>query len=107
MPKIANFFLFPVLARPASDNQSMPRFLSGNNRPLLWAAIGYAVLLNLGGCASFDPVPIDQVPFKERAQTKESEVIRLTVAVLSNEETEQVFGLPLADQAAPLPRYPK
>ena len=98
MPKTTNSSLFTVLDRPTSHTRSTRLFLAGTIRPLFWAAIGVALLLNLGGCASFDPVPIDQVPFKERAQTKESEEIKLTVAVLSNEETEQVFGLPLADQ---------
>ena len=47
------------------------------------------------GCASFDPRPMEEVPFKERAQTQQKGNIRVTAAVLSAQESEQVFGVPL------------
>jgi LssY C-terminus len=50
------------------------------------------------GCASFQPVPIEQVRFKQRAETQERDGLRVTVAVLSREESKQVFGLDLAEK---------
>ncbi len=41
-------------------------------------------------------MPIDQVPFKDRLQRKESDDLVVSASVLSTEETRQVFGLPLA-----------
>jgi hypothetical protein len=52
-------------------------------------------LLTFNGCATFNPRPIDEVPFKERAQTQVENNIRVTAAVLSAEESEAVFGVPL------------
>ncbi|MCK5554382.1 MAG: hypothetical protein KAJ09_14620, partial [Deltaproteobacteria bacterium] len=47
------------------------------------------------GCATFNPRPIDEVPFRERAQTQYENNVRVTAAVLSAEESEAVFGVPL------------
>ncbi len=47
------------------------------------------------GCASFKPTPIDQIPFKERADTQERNGIRVSVSVLSREEARQAFGVNL------------
>ncbi len=52
-------------------------------------------LLTFYGCATFNPRPIDEVPFKERAQTQVENNIRVTAAVLSAQESEAVFGAPL------------
>ncbi|MGD9041605.1 MAG: LssY C-terminal domain-containing protein [Desulfobacteraceae bacterium] len=51
--------------------------------------------LTASGCASFNPRPIDQVPFKARAQTKSENNVRVTAAVLSAEEAKAVFDLDL------------
>lgn len=51
--------------------------------------------LTLYGCASFNPRPIDEVPFKVRAQTQSQNNVRVTAAVLSAEETKAVFDLDL------------
>jgi hypothetical protein len=51
--------------------------------------------LTVYGCASFNPRPIDQVPFKERAQTQSENNVRVTAAVLSAEESKAVFDLDL------------
>jgi hypothetical protein len=51
--------------------------------------------LTVFGCASFNPRPIDQVPFKERAQTQSENNIRVTAAVLSAQEAKAVFDLDL------------
>lgn len=52
-------------------------------------------LLLLGGCVSFEPKPIDGIPFKERLQTQEKDGIRIFTTVLSGEEARQAFGVDL------------
>lgn len=52
------------------------------------------VLLTIG-CASFAPVPIDQVGFLERAQTQTANGITVKVAVLSANETVAAFDAKL------------
>ncbi len=52
-------------------------------------------LLTFGGCAVFNPRPIYEVPFKERARTQVKNNVRVTAAVLSAEESKAVFGVPL------------
>lgn len=47
------------------------------------------------GCATFKPQPMDEVPFKDRAVTQEKGQVRVTAAVLSEEESQAVFGVPL------------
>jgi hypothetical protein len=47
------------------------------------------------GCATFNPRSMDEVPFRERAQTQYENNVRVTAAVLSAEESEAVFGVPL------------
>ena len=51
--------------------------------------------LTLYGCASFNPRPIDEVPFKARAQTQSENNVRVTAAVLSAKEAKAVFDLDL------------
>ncbi len=48
------------------------------------------------GCASFDPRPLEEIPFLERAQTQEREGVRVTVAVPSRGEARRAFGVDLA-----------
>jgi len=52
------------------------------------------------GCATFDPVPFSQVEaaFRERAITQTEGSVRVTAVVLSEQETEQVFGRDLYEQ---------
>ena len=52
-------------------------------------------VLTVFGCASFNPLTVDEVPFLERAQTQYEGNVRVTAAVLSPEETEALFDLPL------------
>lgn len=49
----------------------------------------------LWGCATFNPLPLNELAFKQRAETQMENEIRVSAAVLSAEETEAVFGLPL------------
>ena len=59
--------------------------------------IGLMLVLSLAvyGCASFNPRPIEEVPFKARAKTQSENNVRVTAAVLSAEETKAVFDLDL------------
>jgi hypothetical protein len=45
----------------------------------------------LSACATFSPTPMEQVPFKERAQTATRDGVTVTAAVLSAEEARAVF----------------
>ena len=50
-------------------------------------------ILLISGCASsFNPRPLDEVGFKQRAQTRTEGDVRVTAAVLSAEECEAKFG---------------
>jgi len=49
----------------------------------------------LCGCATFNPRPLSEVAFHERVETQTENKIRVSAAVLSAEETEAAFGLPL------------
>lgn len=62
-------------------------------RPRFW--IGGAAAFIVAGCASFSPVPIDQVGFLARSQTQQQRAVSVTAAVLSAEESKQVFGVDL------------
>ncbi len=61
---------------------------------VLWA---YCVLLlTLSGCGAYHPVAIDEVPFQQHSQTQVDGNVRVTAAVLTNREGEQIFGVDLA-----------
>ena len=50
-------------------------------------------ILALFGCAStFNPRPLDEMPFKERALTKQDAGVRVTAAVLTSQESLAKFG---------------
>ena len=52
-------------------------------------------MTSLVGCASFNPTPVDDVGFKERAVTQFKNGVTVTVAVLSAEESTAVFDTKL------------
>ncbi|NND37630.1 MAG: hypothetical protein HKN81_10920 [Gammaproteobacteria bacterium] len=54
-----------------------------------------AVALVASACASFDPVPLEQLAFRDRLQTEEQDGLRVSVAVLSREVARQAFGVNL------------
>lgn len=60
--------------------------------------ICYLILLILSGCASYNPISVTEVPFKQHAQTKTDGNVRVTTAVLANQESEQIFGVDLASE---------
>ena len=54
-----------------------------------------AVLL-LGACATgFEPKPMEEVPFKERAQSQTNDGVTVTAAVPSADESRAIFGVGL------------
>jgi hypothetical protein len=53
------------------------------------------LMLLASGCASYQPTPLDQIPFKERAETQAVEGLRVTVSILSREEAREAFGVNL------------
>jgi hypothetical protein len=58
-----------------------------------------AVALTLSGCATgFSPTPIDEVPFKSRAQTQTRGGVTVTTAVPTSEETIAIYGVNLASR---------
>jgi hypothetical protein len=58
-------------------------------------AAALALALALAACASFNPHPIETIPFKERAQTQTRHGITVTAAVPSRDEARKVFGIDL------------
>jgi len=50
------------------------------------------------GCASFQPVPMDRVPFKKRSVTQSDGNVTVTAVALSAEESKQVFGVDVAER---------
>ena len=51
--------------------------------------------LTIGGCTTFETVPLDQVPIRERAVTQMEDNVRVSAVVLSEEESELIFGADL------------
>jgi len=57
------------------------------------------VLLTLTGCATIqEPLKKDRKTFMQRAQTKRQLHLEVTVAMPSDSETEDIFGLPLSEK---------
>jgi len=57
-----------------------------------WLSIIAVGMMSISGCASFNPRPIEEVPFQERAQTKYENNVRVTAAVPSEQESSELFG---------------
>lgn len=65
--------------------------------PFLLHAILVALLsLVLSACSTFQPGSLDQLPVRERSLTIEKDDLRVSVAVLSSAEAQQLFGANLA-----------
>jgi hypothetical protein len=75
------------------------RFLFGGRHRLIRAALT-AVLLVVGtGCvAAYRPEPIDRVSFLARRQVKSEQGVTVTVAVPTDDESERLFGVPMAGE---------
>ncbi len=76
------------------ETQNMLRDLTGRGGMKTFLLI--LVSLAFIGCAQFQHKLPETLPFMERAQTKTEGQVRVTVAVPSAEESEQIFGFPLA-----------
>lgn len=57
--------------------------------------IASAMLL---GCATFNVKPVKETTFRERAKTQTEEGVRISTAVLSAQETEAMFAVPLYEK---------
>ena len=72
----------------------------------LWLRIPFWILLLVAGffvgrfiidlLRPYNPVPLDQVPFRDHARIKTSGKVQVTASALGAEESYQVFGVPLA-----------
>ena len=51
----------------------------------------------LPACATFQPAPLEQVPFRERAVTQRQGAVHVSAVALSAEESTAVFGVPLTE----------
>ncbi|MGB9442317.1 MAG: LssY C-terminal domain-containing protein, partial [Desulfobacterales bacterium] len=68
-------------------------------RYLFLLQVAFLSIISVYGCTIYQkPRPIHDVPFQERSKSKVSGEVRVTVAVLSNEESRQLFGVNLAGQ---------
>lgn len=56
-------------------------------------------LLGMSACASYQPVPLEELTFTERVKTEENDGLRVSVAVLSRAEARQAFGVNLQKRA--------
>ena len=67
------------------------------HRSLHLLHVAFIFIIAFYGCTIYQrPRPIHDVPFQERSQSKVDGNIRVTVAVLSAEESRQLFGVNLA-----------
>ena len=69
-----------------------PTFLQKAVRVLAAGIFSGALLL---GCATFDPRPLDEPVFRQRAETRAEDGVRVSAAVLSAAEAEAMFDRPL------------
>ena len=61
-------------------------------------AVLVVCLVSAGGCATFKPSPVEQVPFQERSVSQERAGLTVTVAVPTKDEASEIFGVNLAKQ---------
>jgi hypothetical protein len=73
----------------------MARTCHSSSNSRIFPVLAVYVFLGYGCAASFDPQPIESVPFRDRAQTQIDHGIRVTAAVPSSKETRQLFGISL------------
>jgi hypothetical protein len=60
------------------------------------AALLFMVALSLAGCFGFAPRKIDESAFAHNVVSAEKENVRVSIAVLNEQEEDQYFGRPLA-----------
>lgn len=64
-----------------------------NTKRIGWIILPVIFILTVSGCATFNPRPVEEVPFRERAQTKVEGNVRVTAAVPSAKESKRLFGV--------------
>jgi hypothetical protein len=57
-----------------------------------------ALLTAQAGCVSYDPQPLEAVPFRERSVSEHRGDLRVSAAALGQREGALLFGVPLANQ---------
>jgi hypothetical protein len=57
-----------------------------------------ASLLLICGCATFDPVPHEEAPFHERAQTQTRGDVTVSASVLTKQETRKAFDITMENK---------
>lgn len=73
----------------------MARICHSSSTSRIIPVLAAYVFLGYGCAASFDPQPVESVPFRDRAETQIDRGIRVTTAVPSSEETRDLFGISL------------
>lgn len=63
-------------------------------RVIILAILVFSVLV-ASGCATFNPRPIDEIPFREHTQSQEREGLTISVSIPTRDETKQAFGVDL------------
>jgi hypothetical protein len=51
--------------------------------------------VSLPGCVSYNPAPLEEVPFKQRVETQSQGGVRVAAAALGTDEARKLFGVPL------------
>ncbi len=73
-----------------------PIVANGFLRHCLLLACLIVVLASAGCAAGFDAKPLDEVPFRERAETQQQDGLKTTVAVPTLEEAREIYGVDLS-----------
>jgi len=61
-----------------------------------WRIIAFAAVLgSVVGCRTFSPTPMDEVGFKQRAETRTEDGVTISVVVLTAEESQAAFDVKL------------
>jgi len=66
--------------------------------PRLAGPLALVSLVAIAACGSFKPRPLEEIPFKERAETEARNGLRVSVSVLSRDEARAAFGVDLYDR---------
>jgi len=64
-----------------------------------------ALVSSLAGCATVEPTPLDKSAFKERAETKIQDDLKVTVAVPTRDEAKNIYGVDLGSKVSVLFRH--
>lgn len=88
----------PVIVAPwAGGRPAGPLWLLALGARLRRGATAFTLVcvLFVAACASFEPLPMEEVPFKARAETETKGDVSVTAAALGPEEAQQAFGAPV------------